>query len=140
MADQKTSKTSRYYKETIADIEIEHFEFAQELKKAVHKHQATTKVAFAKSGREMHENPKKGGDAKAAKIAERDARWKIITLEIKRNNTDMKIKEITGLLLKEIAKRNHPDDGRIPTEPTMQKLVGKWLREERQSTFVEVTK
>ena len=127
MAD---AKTSQRYQETIADIEIEHFAFADGLKALVREHQATSKVAYAKAGRELNKNQKKGGKARAASKAERNARWKIICLDIKEKNPNKKIKEITRLLLERIAEGKHPDDEtkRIPEFDRMRKLVGEFLK------------
>jgi len=125
MADEKTSK---HYQETIADIEIENFEFADGLKDLVRKHQATSKVAYAKAGRELHKSQIKGGEGKGKAFAIRNDRWKLICESIIAKHPAKNNSEIARLMPKEIAKVNHPDDetGRTLNHRTLRRLVGEW--------------
>lgn len=127
MADPKTSRD--YH------AEIEYFESVgkdtSKLQEFVATAKATTLVSNARAGRRLSEAQSEGGYGRARSKAERNARWKAIALDIKRKNPDMLIKQITPLLLDEIA-NEETDCGRIPNDQSLAKLVGRWLREDRR--------
>ena len=130
MADPNTSKR---FRDTISELEIKYFQFAQGLKDLVHTHRATTIVADLGTGIKQRAGAIKGGKERGKSFAQRDNRWKQKYEVINAKHPDKNASDIARILLKYIEQENKRDDapddpGHIPSFRTMRRMVSGWRR------------
>lgn len=128
MAD---AKTSQRFEDAIALIEIGYpFEVVEAFKGLAQNFKVTTLVAKIGTGAKLHAAGIAGSDERGRTIAARHERWKREHFDTIKKRRDKNDSEIARILLKKIAKDNHPDDetGCIPKFDRMRRLVAKWRR------------